>query len=202
MLSAENFRRVAAEMWGSELAADYSTYEGKALAAKRVQDRAFAKESLIVCDIRWTLSMPTRYLGNGPAPVTEAEVYSAITGNETDEAELYRLGERNFNMQRAVLLREGWPGREGDRLMEHYHTLPLKKGDLFYNAECLAPGKDGETICKEGAVIDRDKFEDIKSEYYGHRGWDVASGLPTKAKLKELGLDDVSADLDKLGLVK
>jgi len=202
MLSAENFRRVAAEMWGSELAADYSTYEGKALAAKRVQDRAFAKESLIVCDIQWTLSMPTRYLGSGHAPVTEAEVYSAITGNETDEAELYRLGERNFNMQRAVLLREGWPGREGDRLMEHYHTLPLKKGDLFYNAECLAPGKDGETICKEGAVIDRDKFEDIKSEYYGHRGWDVASGLPTKAKLKELGLDDVSADLDKLGLVK
>ncbi len=202
MFTIDNFRKVAGIIWGNEIAADFSTYEGKALAAKRLQDRVFAKESLVVCDLRWTMSLPSRYTGDGPAPVTEPEVYSAITGKETDEAELFKMGERNFNLQRAVLLRQGRPGREGDRLLDHFHTLPLQKGDLFFNADCLAPGKDGEIISKVGAVVDRDEFEKMKSEYYEYRGWDVASGLPTKDKLAELGLDDVAADLDKRGLVR
>jgi aldehyde:ferredoxin oxidoreductase len=201
MFSIDNFRKVAKILWGDEVAADFSTYEGKAMAAKRLQDRVFAKESLIVCDLRWTLSMPSRYTGEGPPPVIESDVYSAITGKEVDEAELYKMGERNFNLQRAVLLRQGRPGREGDRILQHFFTQPLKKGDLFYNVDCLAPGKDGEIISKVGAVIDRDKFEEMKSEYYGYRGWDVASGLPTKAKLAELGLDDVADDLEKRGLL-
>jgi aldehyde:ferredoxin oxidoreductase len=32
-------------------------------------------------------------------------------------------------------------------------------------------------------------------EYYRARGWDVKTGIPTKAKLHELGLDDVAKDL-------
>jgi aldehyde:ferredoxin oxidoreductase len=31
----------------------------------------------------------------------------------------------------------------------------------------------------------------MKSEYYQLRGWDKATGLQTKAKLKELGLQDL-----------
>jgi aldehyde:ferredoxin oxidoreductase len=42
----------------------------------------------------------------------------------------------------------------------------------------------------------------MKSEYYELRGWDVESGLPTKAKLKELGLGDVATDLGRRGLLK
>jgi len=113
MFTVENFRKVAEHIWGSAIAADFSTYEGKALAARKLQDRVFARESLVVCDLRWTMSQPFRYIGDGPAPVTETEIYTAITGKEIDEAELYRMGERIFNLQRAVLLRQGWPGREG-----------------------------------------------------------------------------------------
>ena len=202
MFTIENFRKVAEKIWGNAIAADFSTYEGKALAAKKLQDRVFAKESLVVCDLRWTMSQPFRYIGDGPAPVTETEIYSAITGKEIDEAELYRMGERIFNLQRAVLLRQGWPGREGDRLLEHFHTNPLQQGELFYDAECLAPGKDGEIISKIGVVIDREEFENMKSEYYGYRGWDVETGLPTRAKLEDLQLSDVAADLAGRGLLK
>ncbi|GAF87105.1 unnamed protein product, partial [marine sediment metagenome] len=49
-LSSDVFRKIAARFWGSELAADFSTYDGKALAAARIQDREYAKESLILCD--------------------------------------------------------------------------------------------------------------------------------------------------------
>ncbi len=202
MFTIENFRKVAEKIWGNAVAADFSTYEGKALAARKLQDRVFAKESLVVCDLRWTMSQPFRYIEDGPAPVTETEIYSAITGKEIDEAELYRMGERIFNLQRAVLLRQGRPGREGDRLLEHFYTNPLQQGELFYDAECLAPGKDGEIISKIGAVIDREEFENMKSEYYGYRGWDVETGLPTRAKLEDLQLGDVAADLAGRGLLK
>jgi aldehyde:ferredoxin oxidoreductase len=57
-------------------------------------------------------------------------------------------------------------------------------------------------MSKVGTVVDRDKFEDMKSEYYGLRCWDVETGLPTRAKLSELQLDDVAADLGGRGLLK
>ena len=40
----------------------------------------------------------------------------------------------------------------------------------------------------EGAVLDREKFEQMKDEYYEGRGWDKATGIPTREKLVELGL--------------
>jgi len=49
--------------------------------------------------------------------------------------------------------------------------------------------------------MDRDAFEKVKDEYYGSRGWDVATGLQTKSKLAELGLQDIVPDLEKRGLV-
>ena len=41
----------------------------------------------------------------------------------------------------------------------------------------------------------REDFEKLKDEYYALRGWDAA-GLPTEARLKELDLADVAADLE------
>jgi aldehyde:ferredoxin oxidoreductase len=41
----------------------------------------------------------------------------------------------------------------------------------------------------------------MKDEYYQLRGWDVATGLQTKSKLEELGLDEVAKDLDQRGLM-
>jgi aldehyde:ferredoxin oxidoreductase len=78
----------------------------------------------------------------------------------------------------------------------------LKKGELFFNTDGLMPGKNGEVISRLGAVVDRSEFEKMKTEYYQHRGWDAASGLPTKAKLEELGLKDVAADLAARELLK
>ena len=43
------------QFWGSEKAVDFSTYEGKALAAIKIQHREYAKESLILCDFVWPI---------------------------------------------------------------------------------------------------------------------------------------------------
>jgi aldehyde:ferredoxin oxidoreductase len=200
--SSEDYRNTAARFWGSAIAADLSTYEGKPLAAKKIQDRTYAKESLILCDLRWPImwaNYPEEHVGD---PTLESQIFSAITGKEVDEAGLNKIGERIFNLQRAILLRQGWGGRKGDRLLDYLHQKPLREGELFYNLDCLAPGKDGEVISRKGAVVDREEFEKMKSEYYERRGWDVESGLPTRAKLEELQLNDVAGDLEGRGLLK
>ena len=198
-LSSEAFRNIARRFWGSELAVDFSTYDGKALATTRIQDRACAKESLILCDVLWPITQVRHSEDHVGDPGVESRLLSAVTGAEVDEQGLYRIGERVFNLQRAILVREGHQGRESDVLPEPFYTKPLKFGTL--NPECLAPGKDGEVISRKGAVVERDRFEQMKDEYYPLRGWDVATGLQTRAKLKELGLSEVAGDLEQRGLL-
>ena len=131
-------------------------------------------------------------------PTIESQILSAVTGSEFREESLYRIGERVFNLQRAVLAREGSAGRESDKLPEFFFTQPLETEG--YDPECIVPGKDGEVISRKGAVVDRAEFEKMKEEYYGLRGWDVATGLQTTAKLRELELQDVSTELESRGL--
>lgn len=196
------FRKVAKRFWGSELAADFSTYDGKALAAKMIQDREFAKESMILCDFAWPIF--TTPLGDHVGdPSVESKILSAVTGQSIDEEKLYRVGERIFNLQRAIRAREGQGTRGSDTIPEAFFTLPLEESFavLYNNPECLVPGRDGEVISRKGAVVDREKFERMKDEYYQLRGWDVATGLQTKTKLKELGLQDIAKDLEQRGLI-
>jgi aldehyde:ferredoxin oxidoreductase len=42
----------------------------------------------------------------------------------------------------------------------------------------------------------------MKTEYYGYRGWDAATGFPNKSKLAGLGLQDIATDLAGRGLAK
>ncbi|HSW57041.1 MAG TPA: aldehyde ferredoxin oxidoreductase N-terminal domain-containing protein [Dehalococcoidales bacterium] len=181
--------------WGGAEAADFSTYNGKARAAKIIQDRCSAKDSLILCDLCWPImaaNSPGDHVGD---PALESQIYSAITGRETDEAGLLKLGERIYNLQRAIQIRQGWQGRRDDIVLDYYHTRPLADGEVFINPDALMPGPGGTIISRVGSVLEKDKFEELKNEYYRLRGWDVQSGYPTVARLRELGLDDVAADL-------
>ncbi|MEE8399653.1 MAG: aldehyde ferredoxin oxidoreductase N-terminal domain-containing protein, partial [Desulfobacterales bacterium] len=49
-MTSDVIRGIGKKFWGSEIAADFSTYEGKARAAVVIQDREYVKESLIICD--------------------------------------------------------------------------------------------------------------------------------------------------------
>lgn len=133
-------------------------------------------------------------------PTLESRLCAAVTGRDMDEEALYRIGERTFNLQRAILTREGWSGREDDSLEEFNFTIPLK-GDTASNPDSIVPGRNGETFSRKGMVVDREPFERMKDEYYEIRGWDVRTGLQKRAWLEELGLGDVAAELEKQGLL-
>jgi aldehyde:ferredoxin oxidoreductase len=198
-VSSEVVRGVARRFWGSELAADFSTYEGKALATKKIQDRQYANECLILCNFLWPITDCERGEGGVGDPTLESKILSAVLENEIDEEGLYSIGERVFNLQRAILVREGHRGRDFDTLADRFYTLPLAYDQA--NPECLVPGKEGEMISRKGAVVDRNEFEKMKDEYYRLRQWDVATGLQTRASLGKLDLEDVAQDLEQRGLI-
>lgn len=199
-VSTEVVRAIARRFWGSEAAADFSTYEGKALAAKKIQDRQYAKECLILCDYAWPIAHVKNLPDHIGDPTLESQILSAIIGKDIEEEEeLYGIGERVFNLQRAILIREGRSGREADSLPDFTFTMPLQT--QTNNPQCLLPAKGEKVITRKNEVLDRDKFENMKSEYYSLRGWDSATGLQTATKLKQLGLQDIAEDLARRELI-
>jgi aldehyde:ferredoxin oxidoreductase len=158
-----------------------------------IQDREYAKDCLVLCSFLWPvldIANSDDYAGD---PSLESQLLSAVTGWEISEQELYRTGERVFNLQRAILVREGHRGKDEDQLPETWFTKPLK-GDPT-NPECLVPGKNGEALSRKGSVVDRAEFERTKDEYYRLRGWDPVTGLQSRARMEELGLTGIADGL-------
>jgi len=83
------------------------------------------------------------------------------------------VGERINNLARAFNVREGFT-RADDTLPERLMTEPLKAG------------------ASKGHFISRDELNQMLDEYYEARGWDVKTGVPTRGKLMELGLEYVA----------
>jgi len=74
------------------------------------------------------------------------------------------------NLERLFIAREGIT-REDDTLPRRFLEEPLPEGS----------GSSTESVLELEPMLD---------EYYRARGWDVETGLPTREKLVELGLDE------------
>jgi aldehyde:ferredoxin oxidoreductase len=194
-VSNEVFRHVAERCWGGAAAADFSSGEGKALAAKMIQDRQYAQECLVLCGFLWPITdskSTENYVGD---PSLESKLLSCVSGSDVSEQALYEIGERVFNLNRAILVREGHRGVEDDRLPDPWYTVPLKTD--MTNPELLVPGKGDEAVSQK---VDKEAFEKTMREYYQIRQWDVERGLQTSSKLRELKLPDIAHDLEQRGL--
>ncbi len=99
-------------------------------------------------------------------------LFAAVTGREVAPDELLTIGERIFNLKRAISNRLG-ARREDDRLPE----------------ALLKPLPEGGT---EGNVPDMDT---LLPEFYRQRGWDWATGRPLFDKLVNLGLNGPANEL-------
>lgn len=121
------------------------------------------------------------FVSTSAYPVTPqlmAEMVSLFTGTDVTEEDVMRAGRRTINLERCLNVREGLT-RADDRLpwrmMEE--ESPEHKG--FVNS---------------AAELDR-----MLGEYYALHGWDPATGRPTAATLRALGLADVGAELGIAG---
>ena len=201
-MTSDLVRGIGKQYWGSEAAADFSTHEGKALAAVKIQDRQYALESLVLCAFSWPLWLWGNYeliYNDTAAKDLEAHICTAVTGKDMDETELYTISHRIINLQRAILLKEGRKGRKDDSIEEYNYTVPFN-GEIL-NENGIVPGPNGKICSKKGMVLNRNEFEKLKDEYYLIRGWDVATGLQKRTNLEELDLTDVAVELDAYGLL-
>jgi len=196
-MTPELIGAVARRMWGDETCIDLSTYEKKGLAAAKIQDREQAKECLQLCDFVYPVMHSPHTPDHMGDPTLEGRIFSAVTGRQLDEQALMAIGERVYNLQRAVFTREGRRGRADDTIEDFNFDKPLRSE--WNNADCVAPGKDGQPFPRVGLTIDRDGFEQMKDEFYGIREWDVATGLQTRTKLEQLDLKEVADRLEESG---
>lgn len=187
-VTSEVFRDAADKFWGSEKAWDLNTHEGKAVAAAKIIDRTYVKDSLLLCDSVWPLMVSWNTPDHLGDPTLESRIFSAVTGIETDEAGLHQYGERIFNLQRCVLLREGRRPKVDDVPEEFNFVDPVET--VFMNPEVIVPGPGEEVISRKGQTLDRDVFEEMRKEFYELRGWDSESGLQKVETLERLGLSD------------
>ena len=184
-ITVQTLHDIARIFWGSEEAADESTYDGKALAAVKIQNMTYLKDALGLCDFAWPISYSHAtpdYVGDRDL---EAKIFTAVTGKAGEELERY--AERIANLQRLILLREGRRTPQADYPPEFNFTEPLL--DMPHAPVSTVPGPNNQAVSWLGNKLDRDSFAAMLQEYYRLRGWDEVTGIPKAETLKSIGLD-------------
>jgi aldehyde:ferredoxin oxidoreductase len=129
--------------------------EGKAKWVKIFQDFTCVVNSTVNC-LFTTFALTAR---------DYAELLSAVTGWDLDEDEIMRIGERIYNLERVMVNKYGFNGKDD--------TLPSR---LLKETMPEGPAK--------GQIVE---LEVMKDEYYKLRGW--TDGAPTPEKLRELEIE-------------
>ena len=150
-----------------------ASYEGKGIL-QALGERLIAVHDLLL-SCKW--HAPYNFLPVGIE--MDARMLSAGEGRQWTVEELLAVGSRVITLERAFQSREGIT-REHDTLPKRLFTRPL-------------PGHWPDE------VLDHQKFEQMKDEYYETVGWDLKTGIPTRETLNSLKLSDVADDLDKRG---
>jgi aldehyde:ferredoxin oxidoreductase len=136
--------------------------KGRGKLVKDYEDATNLLDSLIVCkNAKGTFYQELADI---------AKIYSIVTGFEVTPQEMGLAGERIQTLAKLINLREGF-SRKDDTLPWKVMNKPVPD--------------DGPT---KGAVITKEELELLLDDYYEARGW-TKQGIPTKAKLTELGLE-------------
>jgi aldehyde:ferredoxin oxidoreductase len=150
---------------------DHRSTKGKPEYAIRTQNFTALDDSLVQCRF-------TSERGGFGAMINEkyARIIRGITGWDVTTEEIEQIGERICNLERAFNVREGIR-RKDDTLPYRVMREPIPSGPL------------------KGMYCPPEELNAMLDEYYTLRGW-TKDGIPGEAKLKELGLQDVIAEME------
>jgi len=139
------------------------TTREKVLAMKKTQDYVAVVNSLVLCEcIYWFGGVHYR-------PTELVELLNAATGWNYTVEEFMRTGERVNAFCRMFNIREG-----------------ITRKDDYLPPRFMEPLEGGPT---GGQSITAEEFNSMLRDYYNICGWDPETGIPTKEKLVELGLE-------------
>jgi aldehyde:ferredoxin oxidoreductase len=169
----EKTKKQMKELYGTEKAAFHYEYDGKGALISYMDKVTTVYDCIGAC----------KFAGDAVLGVfgfdAMLQMLSLATGRDASEEDVLAVGERTLNIERAFLAREGLT-RDDDDLGEKLFKEPVPSG----------PHK--------GDILERDKFEKMKSDFYEVRGWDVQTGIPSRKKLEELGLGYVADELETI----
>ena len=100
----------------------------------------------------------------------------AVTGVEFTEADLRRVAQRAFNIERVMGARGG-RGRAWEEGLAPHFELPC---------------------ASDGTLITREAFLGLMDEYYTARGWSSKDGWPEAETLGRLSLNDLAPEVESL----
>lgn len=187
-------KEIAGEIFGSpdalDAPMDYTPMnEHKAKFIKWSLTRGRLHDSLTLCNWMWPMSVSPlkerKYRGDTSL---ESKFYSLVTGVQKTEAELDLDSERVFTLFRALTVRAM---RTVDMRNEHDQTTSwVTKAD-----------KDKPQFTPGTIQMEQSDMELGRTMVYRAFGWDEKTGAPTRARLEQLGLSDVAAELGGAGLL-
>ncbi len=184
----DRIRTVGERVYGSPDAVDpRSGYSGKAYPGYYQTLRSVMKDCLPTDahfpliyrenapDLYWNLQ-DIEGVGDIEGPSIEYHLFCAGTGVTWSEEEFVRAAERVWCLERALQVRHWARDREMDETVLSYF-------------ERTEPYRNPFLDRRYG--LDREQFKPILDEFYTLHGWDIERGWPTRARLRELGLEDV-----------
>lgn len=154
---------VASEIMGIPEPTDRLKAEGKGALLKVFQDLHSFSDSLDICKFSAFAEGAEEY----------AEQYSAVVGIDITMEDVFKIGERIYNLERYYNNLAGFDGKD-DTLPERFLT-------------------EGATGGSEGSVS---KLPEMLKEYYKERGW--VNGVVPAAKLRELGIEPIAGASDEV----
>jgi aldehyde:ferredoxin oxidoreductase len=114
---------------------------------------------------------------------TISELYSAATGIEHTTDDLMTSAERIWNAFKMVNVREGFSRKDDEPPENWFEPMVAFNGKSRYMMDYFQTRR-----------ITKDDVDQWLTDYYMERGWDPATGIPTKEKLACLEIDDLEVD--------
>ena len=146
-----------------------------------------------VCDWVWPMTMsPSQERGYAGDIHLEGKFMTAVTGEEWSTEDVELACERVSAMLR-VMTAISFNIHEGSTNLRQDHDVI---NDHFFDRH-----PDVEVFTEGTNKMDREDMELAKDMFYEIMGYDVATGIPTRATLTRLGLSDMADALEERGIL-
>jgi aldehyde:ferredoxin oxidoreductase len=166
---------IGEERYGVSTAGQSKTYEGKAKLVTWFEKFKAIIDSLGVC------YFSSYWQNNLLSPDDYAALFSKVIGKTFDSTELFKIGERIINIEKAFNTIHGGFSRKDDYPPQRFVDEPVKSGPFA------------------GEQLPLDKWNQLLDEYYDFHGWDKETGWQTENILDKLQLTKIKEKLREEG---
>ena len=179
-----NYAWKGKEAWKTGI---YSPHKAKEVSFSRYY-ASFWNESAAFCEMFLPSFM-------GVTPEAEMRYYKAVTGKKDSFADTMRVGQKIWNMERAIRVMHGRSRKK--EIFAPFMYKPGASGMTFWGGVPIYENGKWRNDEAPDMYLDKKGVEDFKTHYYKLEGWDKENGWPTRKILEGFGLKNVADVMEK-----